>query len=171
MSDDDSELINLTGGRTVRIYDQTFSSIYIGSNGNITFVGPNTDFTESLDDHFSVPRLSVMFDDFNPSSAGTVSYRQYGNRITVTWRGVPEFNTSNINTFQADLFFGGRIRLSYLTMDSTDGVVGVSDGTGLAPIFIETDLSSAGNCVGPGPKGPRESGPPSGSATRTVDAL
>lgn len=160
MSDDDSEQISLADGKMVRFHGQLYSSFYVGSNGNITFQGPDTDFTESLDEHFNQPRISVLWDDFNPSSAGTVSWIQHANRVTVSWEGVPEFSTSNSNTFQADLFFDGRIRLSYTTVDSTDSIVGMSAGNGLDPLYFESDISVSPTCPPPGGRFLRRSAAP-----------
>ncbi len=154
LSDDDSELVILTGGKTVSLYGVTYDRFYVGSNGYITFGSGDTDYTESLSDHFDLPRISANFDDYNPSSAGTVSWKQQPNRVVVTWLNVPEYNTSNQNSFQVELFFDGRIRIFYRDVASTDGIVGLSGGGGTPAQFIESDHSQY-DCVqvNAGPQG------------------
>ena len=68
---------------------------------------------------------------------------------------MPEYGTSNQNSFQIELFYDGLIRVTYLGIASTDGVAGLSEGHGLPVPFLESDLSDY-DCVGrpifaPGP--------------------
>lgn len=150
LSDDDFEQINLGGGQSVQLYGTSYSSIFVGSNGYITFTVGDTDYTESLTDHFDTPRIAAHFDDLNPSTGGTVSWRQLADRVAVTWLNVPEYSTSNQNTFQIEMYFDGRIQISYLAMASGDSIAGLSEGLGVSPDYLEFDLSAAGNC-GPQP--------------------
>jgi len=142
LSDDDSEFVNVGFGQTVKLYGSSYSSFYVGSNGYITFTTSDTDYTESLSDHFDTARVSANFDDYNPSSAGNVSWKQLSDRMAVTWVGVPEYGTSNSNNFQVELYFDGRIAVTYLDMSSTDGIAGLSAGGGVPPLILPSDLSS-----------------------------
>jgi len=160
--DDDSEQIVLGGGNTVKLYGQSYGSFWVNSNGSLTFNGGDTDYTESLTEHFGEPRISPYWDDFNPSVGGTVSYRELSDRVVVTWDGVPEYSTSNQNTFQVELFYSGRIRMSYASLDSTDGITGLSAGLGVPPSFFETDFSIQPACSSGGPQADRARGPRSG---------
>ncbi|MCH7808100.1 MAG: S8 family serine peptidase, partial [Planctomycetes bacterium] len=149
LSDDSSSLVSVTGGQSVSLYGTNYTSFHVGSNGYITFGSGDSDWTESLSDHFSQPRISAMFDDLNPAAGGSVSWLQLADRAAVTYQNVPEFGTSNSNTFQIELFFDGRIQISYLSMDVGDGIVGLSAGGGLSPDFLQTDLSGQESCQGP----------------------
>jgi len=142
LTDDDSELVILGGGETVSLYGVSYDRFYICSNGYITFGTGDSDYSETLADHFDLPRISANFDDYNPSVGGTVSWKQLGNRVAVTWQNVPEYSTSNQNSFQIELFFGGRIRITNLDMASTDGIAGLSAGNGVPDPFIPSDLSA-----------------------------
>lgn len=141
LSDDDSELVLVGNGNTVKLYGVAYDRFYVGSNGYITFSSGDSDYTESLADHFARRRISANFDDYNPAAGGTVSYRRLSDRIAVTWNGVVEYATPNPNWFQVELFYSGNIRVTYLTMSSTDGVSGLSEGLGLPSPFLESDLS------------------------------
>ncbi|MBU0617537.1 MAG: hypothetical protein KKI02_07455, partial [Planctomycetes bacterium] len=149
LSDDDYEAITLGGGQTVSIYGNSHSTFYVGSNGYITFGSGDTDYSETVEDHFDLPRISALFDDLSPSS-GSVSWKQLDDRAVVTFQNVPEYGMSNSNTFQFEMFFNGDITISYLGVDANDGLAGLSEGQGVDPDYYATDLSQMGSC-GPQP--------------------
>ena len=150
LSDDSSVEIQLTGA-TVSLYGQSYSSIFVGSNGYLTFGASDTSYSESLDAHFDTPRIAALFDDLNPSSGGTVSWKQLGDRVAITYENVLEYSSSNANTFQFELLFSGEIVISYLDVAVTDGLAGLSRGEGTPADFYESDLS---NMLGCGPRPP-----------------
>ena len=69
--------------------------------------------------HFSLLRIAALFDDLDPAAG------------QVTWQGVPESAIANANSFQIELFFDGRIRITWLGSAATDSRAGLSRGTGL----------------------------------------
>lgn len=142
LSDDDSELVSITGGNMVHLYGQSYDSFYVGSNGYLTFGASDTDYTESLAEHFDTPRISGLFDDLNPSNSGTVYSQQLADRMVVSYDMVTEFSPSNANTFQFQLHFDGTIVISWERVDVGDAIVGISEGAGQDPGFVESDLSS-----------------------------
>jgi hypothetical protein len=152
LDDDAHTQVALTGGAQVPLYGIAYDAFYVGSNGFITFTGGDNDPLESLADHFEQPRVSGLFDDLDPSVAGTVSFRQLADRVTVTYEDVPEYDQTNANTFQIELYFDGTIVLSYLNIDSADGIAGLSEGLGLPTFYADTDLSALDDC-GPRPPG------------------
>ena len=165
LTDDDYELVMVGNGNTVKLYGAAYDRMYVGSNGYITFGTGDTDYTESLVDHFDTPRISANFDDYNPATGGTVSYRRLSDRMAITWNGVYEYATTNASWFQAELFYDGRIRVTYLTMSSTDGVAGLSEGLGMPTPFLESDLS-AYECDS-NPKSAPSTGDPGDAGTRS----
>jgi len=160
LSDDGSATVNL-GGSSAILYGVSYSTIYINANGNITFEGSDSTYTESLTEHFAEPRVAGVFDDLNPTLGGTVSWKQMADRVAVTWDDISEYSTSNSNTFQIELFFDGQIQISWLGVDSSDSVAGISEGNGLSIDFFESDHSGSGSC------GPR---PPSAGNTSVTAA-
>jgi hypothetical protein len=148
LSDDDSEPVN--PGTPVELYGVSYDTIYVGSNGFITFTGGDSDYTESLEEHFEQPRVSALWDDLNPASGGTVSYKVLEDRIAVTWLGVPEYFNTGSNTFQVELFFNGEIHITWTDITAGGGiVVGLSAGNGVPPDFLMGDHSASGPCVAP----------------------
>lgn len=77
---------------------------------------------------------------------------QLADRCVATWENVPEYSTSNSNTFQVEMFFSGVIRVSYLAIAAVDGIAGLSAGSGLSPDFLENDLTSGTVCQLPVPQ-------------------
>jgi hypothetical protein len=79
-----------------------------------------------------------------------VSWQQLVDRVVVTFENVSEFFQSptqtNSNNFQFELFYDGRIRLTFLRVDTRNGIVGFSNGNGLPPGFIESDFTTYGSC-------------------------
>ncbi|WP_320046838.1 S8 family serine peptidase [uncultured Ilyobacter sp.] len=155
LSDDDAEQITLSDGAEVSLYGVSYGSFYVSSNGYLTFGASDTDYDETLEEHFAIPRVAALYDDLNPSSGGTVSWKQLEDRVAVTYLNVPEYNETTTNTFQIELFFNGDLHISYLDLAATDGLAGLSEGEGLDPDYYATDLSGMGAC---GPKPPVASG-------------
>ncbi|MBC8471868.1 MAG: hypothetical protein H8D56_20605 [Planctomycetes bacterium] len=141
LGDDDYELVQLIGSETVFIFSKSFASFYVGSNGYITFTEGDNEHSESLPGHFDSKRISVLFEDLNPSGGGMVSWKETADRAVVTWENVPEYGSSNSNTFQIEMFFDGRIQLSWLTIEAVNGIAGLSNGLGVPGDFEETDIS------------------------------
>lgn len=147
MGDDDSLAVTLLTGHSVKIYGKHYNTFYVGANGNITFDAADTDYIESLASHSATKRISALFRDLDPSRAGLVQYKELDDRVAVTWQDVPEYSVDNSNTFQVEIFYDGRIRLSWLSVDSQAGLVGTSEGTGIPADFLESDISDYKPCV------------------------
>jgi hypothetical protein len=146
----DDNYLQITCAPAVLLYGTAHTTAYVNSNGSITFGSGDGTYNESLAAHFDRPRVSALFDDLNPATGGTVSWKQLADRIAVTWWQVPEYGTSNQNTFQIEMFASGAIHLTWLAVAATDGLVGLSRGNGLPSDFNPDDLSAYGPCETPG---------------------
>jgi Zn-dependent metalloprotease len=151
--EDGSDLFLVAGGKTVSLYGQNYSTFWYGSNGYITFdtfdINDLSMTEESIAGHFNNKRISAFFDDLSPPG-GTWSWKELSDRIVITWENVPEYGTTNSNTFQVELYFDGRIQIAWLGIDAQDGLVGLSPGGGVPADFLEQDLSSLRTCHQPG---------------------
>lgn len=145
VADDGSYELALAGGREVELFGQRYGSVFFNANGSVTFTGPDATALESLSAHFGQPRVSACFDDLDPSGA-TCYVQQLDDRVAVTWPKVPEggvdARTGGFANAQVELFFDGRIRISYEKMTAADGIVGLSAGFGLPAGFAESDFSA-----------------------------
>jgi hypothetical protein len=146
LTDDSFAAVVLSGGATVLLYGQRYSSFYVGSNGYVTFTEGDSGFFKTLEQHFRLPRISALLNDLNPEAGGDVSWKQLADRVAVTWRNVPEWDTSNTNSFQIEMFFDGRIAITWLALAATGGVAGLSAGAGVPADFAESNLSGYGSC-------------------------
>ena len=141
LGDDSATLVQLAGAQTVSLYDRTYDSFYVGSNGYITFDEPDTGFADPVNRHLDAPRISVLLDDLQSRSPDTVLWKQLSDRAVVTWDNTRQFQADDSNTFQVEMYYDGRIQMAWLDIACRDGLVGLSDGQGMDPGFAETDLS------------------------------
>jgi len=153
--DDDFVYVTLSSGRQVSLYGVPYLGIYIGSNGYITFEGGDSEWGESVGTHFALPRVCGLFDDLNPSSGGSVSSREFADHVAITFQDVYEYDGYAGNSFQMELYYeggpeAGLITITHLGIASTDGLVGISQGNGMPPDFVESDLSAYTGCLGEG---------------------
>jgi hypothetical protein len=145
LGDDTFALVTLPAGKTVCLFGVVTNSFYVGSNGYITFGAGDTRFKEAFADHFSLPRISALFDDLNPSVSGShVTWTSYVDRVAVTYDNVPEYNTTAPNRIQIEMFFDGTIRIAYPVLNVADGLAGLSRGGGVPAGFVESDLNGCG---------------------------
>lgn len=131
LSDDDSEQVTFTSGFSFPFFGTTYNSVFINSDGNLTFT--EKDDASTPRDIFRTlqgpPRIAAFFADLNPGARGEVRVLQTGTKFRVTWREVPEFGTSNSNTVQITLSKNGNIQFAYSqTVDGNDAVIGISPG-------------------------------------------
>jgi len=154
MTDDDSQLVPLPfafdfGGLI-------WNEVWVGSNGYVTFGQADSSYGESQSMHFSLPRISALFDDLDPSQGGQVLHGiGPAGSFVVSWVSVPEYEIpESENTLQLVLHPDGAIEMSWPTLSAPTGIVGPSFGGGIPQPFTMTDLSNAFDCV-PRPVAPQ----------------
>ena len=128
------------------IYGTRTNVFFIGSNGYITMYDPDEDYLESIGGHFSLPRISALFHDLDPETGGTISWKELADRFVVTFEDIAQYGSPLGNSFQVEMFFDGRLRVTYLTLNCLKNLVGLSAGTGVPPAFVESDLSAYAAC-------------------------
>ena len=137
----------------MKICGETFDSLFINSNGSLTFGEGSTAFGESAAAMLTGPtRIAGLWDDLNPAAGGTVTYSESNSSLTVAFTNVPEFSVGGANTFSFTLFAptnnvdGSRSRfnITYGAMSAADGAAGYSCGRRITSGFeLERDLSSS----------------------------
>jgi len=122
----------------------SWTSVWVNSNGSLTFGSGDSDFTESVAELLSdQPRIAPLWDDLSPNNAGTVSVGFGASAVTVSYVGVPEFTTTGSNTFSVTLHSDGTVDVDYGAVSALDAIVGVTQGGGAANPG-ETNLSAGG---------------------------
>ncbi len=138
-NDDDSYgPINL--GFTFYLFGTAYQSVYLNTNGNITFAAPYSAFTAS-GFPISTPMIAPFWADVDTrapatGNRGNVWYHLYSDRLVVTWDSVGYFarQTTLRNNFQLTIFAnaGGLLNedvvFAYGDMQWTTG--GASGGSG-----------------------------------------
>ncbi|MBI3879372.1 MAG: M36 family metallopeptidase, partial [Verrucomicrobia bacterium] len=151
LTDDSFLQVTLTNAAQVKLYGSSRNTFFIGSNGYLTFDTGDNQYQESFANHFNRLRVSGYFLDLDLplSPGGSVSWKQLADRVAVTWQNDRRWGTTNANNFQIEMFFDGRIRLTWLQIDNANGLAGLSRGTGVPPAFFESDLSVSPSCPVP----------------------
>ncbi len=142
LPDDGFESVPL--GFTFPYQGNNYTSVFVNSNGNLTFGSGDTDFSESVGELLNdQPRIAPLWDDLSPNNGGEVTVEFGSGSATVSFVDVPEFISTGANTFSVTLESSGRITIAYGDVTAGDGIVGVTPGGGAADPG-ETDLSAGG---------------------------
>lgn len=102
--------------------------MYVHENGNVTFKGPDPGTVIDTSRHFITPRISLLYSDLQLGGNGGIYVTQTEDRVAVTYLSAFEAATSNEVSMQAELFFDGRICLTYLELNVSAGLVGIASG-------------------------------------------
>lgn len=141
LGDDTYQEVNL--GFTFPFQGQDWTSVFINSNGNLTFGTGDTDYSESVSEFLNEsPRIAPLWDDLSPNNGGQVLASRDTDTFTVSFIGVPEFMNTGANTFSVTLRADGSVTIEYGLVSASDGLVGLTEGYGAADPG-ETDLSAA----------------------------
>ncbi|MEO0574002.1 MAG: carboxypeptidase-like regulatory domain-containing protein [Pseudomonadota bacterium] len=142
LGDDDSFELDL--GFTFPFQGGAYDTVFVNSNGNLTFGAGDTDFSESVAELLAgAPRIAALWDDLSPNAGGRVIASSEADSFSVTFEDVPEFFAATTNTFTVTLSASGDVSIEYGAIAATDGIVGVTEGGGAADPG-ETDLSAGG---------------------------
>ena len=121
---------NKSLGFNFDFYGNTYSSVYISSNGVLTFGGGVREYAspDVPDPTVIYPLIGPLFGHWDPSFGGAVYSNTVGTtgnkRFVVTWSVVPEFRPvgAGISTFQVVLYEGAdKIQFGYDVL-MTDGI-------------------------------------------------
>ena len=147
LTDDDSAPLALPF--EFAYYADAHTGAFVNSDGNVTFEeGDSASTSRNVSRLLSgPPRVAPFLADLNPSSGGGVFARTGPDAVTVTWCGVPGFESQSTATVQVSLLATGVIEM---TFDSDIGIgeaiVGLSPGRATA--LESVDLSAAAGAGG-----------------------
>jgi hypothetical protein len=142
LGDDDTVEVPL--GFNFPFQGGSYSSVFVNSNGNLTFGSGDSDFSESVSELLAdQPRIAPLWVDLSPNQGGQVSVEFDTGSATVVFDGVPQFFAGDNNTFMATIRADGTYTVEYGNIDATDGLAGTTEGSGAADPG-ETDLTAGG---------------------------
>ena len=153
LGDDASVPVTFASGFTFPFFGHTYSSLYLNSDGNLTFEQPEPSSDRELPIFLSgPPRIAPFFTDLDPSSVspvGGVFVLTAADKVVVTWLAVPTYGNRDSNTFQVTLFSDGRVSFAYGEIGSREALVGISPGGGstLDLLDYSTELPAASGKV------------------------
>ena len=131
LGDDDFEEVDFPVGFTFPFCNGTYTSVFVGSNGFVTFGVGSEDFSESVSDFLAQPpRIAPLWVDLSPNNGGQVTTELIAGNFVVTWDSVPEFGAVTTNTFALTLRPNGSFNFSYGAVSAVDALVGASPGLG-----------------------------------------
>jgi len=141
---------------------QTYTDVYVGTNGAVALGGPGEADDYPSSDEFTAttaPMLAVFWTDMSLVAAGSVHFRDLGDRAIFTWQGIGSYaNQTAAFTFQLQIFDDGRVLHLYngippLTAANIDEntFVGLTEGNLLEmpPLvdYTAQDQIAVGNSV------------------------
>ena len=142
LGDDDTAPQTL--GFSFPYYGRRFSSLFVNSDGNVTFAEADIastarGFSRLLD---GPPRIAPLFADLDPSSGGHVFVESSADVFAVTWCAVPGFDSPKTITMQVVLTPQGTVDLRYRggSNDLGEGIAAISPGGSAA--FTPADLTA-----------------------------
>ncbi|HSR68373.1 MAG TPA: pre-peptidase C-terminal domain-containing protein [Acidobacteriota bacterium] len=122
-----------------------FNSVFVNSNGSLSFGAGDIDFSESVTEFLGgPPRIAPLWDDLSPNNGGLVLFEGDANSASVTFQNVPEFFSTGANNFTVTLDSSGDITIDYGSVTAVDGIVGVTPGGNIPGGPGAVDLSAAG---------------------------
>ena len=132
-ADDASSQVNFTSF-TFPFYGNLYTSVYVGSNGYLTFGSGSRDLSNSALPSPSAPvnMIAPFWDDLIISSPGAIYYKEESDRFIVQFQDVSHYGGGGTYTFQVVMFSDGRIEFHYKSVSGTTDscTVGIQDATG-----------------------------------------
>ena len=108
----------------------TFSTLYLESNGRVVFGATDTDYTETAAEFAADASVAVLWDDLDPRYySPTVAWVEHDDAIAFFWRDITEYNAENASTAELVIFDDGRSMLAWGDVDVLDGLAGFSCAT------------------------------------------
>lgn len=150
-SGDESGVLELGGDDFVEVklefmgnfvfYGQERPSMFVGSNGFVTF--GEGDRYRDLDaaDFFEFPRIAGFDANLDTLYGGTIVVDRFSDRVVVTYDEVQRGRYEEGNSFQVTLGSVGTIAVQYLDIAAADGgIAGITNGMGDGTYPEETDF-------------------------------
>jgi len=152
-SDDSYRAHTFTNSNTFTFYGISYSTMYVGSNGYITFGSGTNDYSASLSEFQSRKLLSFFWRDLNPtySPLGSILYKYINsNTILITqFTNIAQYgSTGTRNYIEIRMYMNnhstspGKIEFNYGSIQSSNAYVGISKGNGTASVITYTNSST-----------------------------
>lgn len=119
----------LLAGASFPFYGISYDTIYVGTNGYITFDQGDTSARISAASLASeMPRIAPLWADLDVNDSGNIYYNRLEGRHLITWELAREVVYGGRSTFQAILHDDGRIAFVYKKVKARSSLTGISPG-------------------------------------------
>ena len=134
---DDDDSVPVVLGRPFKFQGKARSTVYVNSNGSLSFDAGDPDFDATVPNFLAgPPRISPLWTDLDPTGSlgnqGLVLVDPGARPAAVHFVSVSEFFSSNPNYFTAELGDQGKIALKWGPTARGAALVGVTPGAGAA---------------------------------------
>lgn len=124
-----------------RYQGQTWNSVFVNSNGNLTFGAGDEDFSESVPELLAgPPRIAPLWDDLDATD-GLVIAEPGPFSMNIHFVSVPEFFSTSPNYFSVSLLPFGFYGVQWGATAGSDALAGITEGNG-APDPGASNLSA-----------------------------
>lgn len=135
IGDDATVAVNLA--KPFKFQNQTYNSVFVNSNGSLSFGAGDTSFNDSVPAFLAgPPRISPLWTDLDPTGAlgnpGVVVVDAAARPAAVHFISVSEFFSSNPNYFTAELHDKSGVALKWGPTARGAALVGMTQGGGAA---------------------------------------
>ena len=128
-------------------YDGTdYSSVFVNSNGNITFgAGDPFGFIPSVGNFENgAPRVAPLWADLDATGAQVLADVSIPNELTISFVDVPEFGGFGANNFSVTLRSDGTVDYDYGSVTAATPLVGAAEGGGASSTATDMSVSGGG---------------------------
>lgn len=131
-------------------YGNTYRTVYVNSNGTITFGGRFSGYTYSLQNFTNRVMVAALWADLDTSGTGDIFVSERADAVTIRWMGRYQGGgEKDAVAVSATLSADGTVRLAYGAGNARGGFVGASAGEGERYLSLgdELDLNAASDIV------------------------
>ena len=131
-------------------YGNTYRTVYVNSNGTITFGGWFSGYTYSLQNFTNRVMVAALWADLDTSGTGDIFVSERADAVTIRWMGRYQGGgEKDAVAVSATLSADGTVRLAYGAGNARGGFVGASAGEGERYLSLgdELDLNAASDLV------------------------
>lgn len=134
LGDDDAIEVPFPAGMSFPFYGQSYLSVWVSSNGLLSFGAPWVSHSESLGALVTgPPKIAPLWDDFVPNLMGQVLVERRPGALRVVWEHVSEWHVLSDNHFAVALYADGSLAFQWESVGTEDGLVGVGAGELTSP--------------------------------------
>jgi hypothetical protein len=119
----------MLSGPSFPFFGGSYGSIFVGTNGYITFRQGDTSGRPSAAAFADqLPRIAPLWADLDARKGGGIFFGELPGRYVITWRGVKQASFKGASTFQVTLYHDGRVAFVYKKVTAKSSLVGISPG-------------------------------------------